>query len=102
MKRNRAIGIAVGFINEFNKQIKSARIETEIKTGKWKNIGVIKMLEPLKMNVNINDIYQYKLKSFFNSRALSINEEKFIFIDSVKNKEKVLSIHIKIMIFFFI
>lgn len=23
-----------------------------------------KMLEPLKMNVNINDIYQYKLKSF--------------------------------------
>lgn len=59
------------------------------------------MLEPLKMNVNINDIYQYKLKSFFNSRALSINEEKFIFIDSGKNKEKVLSLHIKIMIFFF-
>lgn len=53
------------------------------------------MLEPLKMNVNINDIYQYKLKSFFNSRALSINEEKFIFIDSGKNKEKVLSLHIK-------
>ncbi|MGC6600061.1 hypothetical protein ACP0F6_26315, partial [Escherichia coli] len=49
-----------------------------------------KMLEPLKMNVNINDIYQYKLKSFFNSRALSVNEEKFIFIDSGKNKEKVL------------
>lgn len=54
-----------------------------------------KMLEPLKMNVNINDIYQYKLKSFFNSRALSINEEKFIFIDSGKNKEKVLSLYIK-------
>ncbi len=34
--------IGVGLLDEFNKQIKSARIETEIKTGKWKNIGVIK------------------------------------------------------------
>ncbi len=46
------------------------------------------MLKPLKMNVNINDIYQYKLKSFFNSQALSINEERFIFIDSGKNKKR--------------
>ncbi|WP_249293729.1 RHS repeat-associated core domain-containing protein, partial [Proteus mirabilis] len=37
-----ARGIGVGLLDEFNKQIKSARIETEIKTGKWKNIGVIK------------------------------------------------------------
>lgn len=37
-----AIGIGVGLLDEFNKQIKSARIETEIKTGKWENIGVIK------------------------------------------------------------
>lgn len=32
----------MGLLDEFNKQIKRARIETEIKTRKWKNIGVIK------------------------------------------------------------
>ncbi|MDE5307319.1 RHS repeat-associated core domain-containing protein [Providencia stuartii] len=36
-----ARGIGAGLLDEFNKQIKSARIEKEVKKNQWKNIGVI-------------------------------------------------------------
>lgn len=52
------------------------------------------MLTLSNLDINLNEIYQYKLKSLFNSRALPINNKKIIFT-AWNNIEKTLSLNIK-------
>uniref|UniRef100_UPI0025AA4AC5 RHS repeat-associated core domain-containing protein n=1 Tax=Providencia stuartii TaxID=588 RepID=UPI0025AA4AC5 len=44
-----ARGINAGLLDEFNKKIKSARIEKEVKKDQWKNIGVTIKCYPLQI-----------------------------------------------------
>lgn len=53
------------------------------------------MLPPSNLDINLNDIYQYKLKSLFNSRVPPINDKIMAFTEWNNNMEKDLSLNIK-------
>ncbi|EPU3837449.1 hypothetical protein ACVWU7_000942 [Providencia stuartii] len=54
-----------------------------------------KMLTHSNLDINLNDMYQYKLKSLFNSRVPPINDKIMAFTEWDNNMEKNLSLNIK-------
>ncbi|EPJ5266874.1 hypothetical protein WJA07_003215 [Providencia stuartii] len=54
-----------------------------------------KMLTHSNLDINLNDMYQYKLKSLFNSRVPPINDKIMAFTEWDNNMEKNLLLNIK-------
>ncbi|MER5000493.1 hypothetical protein KDV73_12165, partial [Providencia stuartii] len=53
-----------------------------------------KMLTHSNLDINLNDMYQYKLKSLFNSRVPPINDKIMAFTEWDNNMEKNLLLNI--------
>ncbi|MER5089871.1 hypothetical protein, partial [Providencia stuartii] len=54
-----------------------------------------KMLTHSNLDINLNDMYQYKLKSLFNSRVPPINDKIMAFTEWDNNMKKNLLLNIK-------
>lgn len=56
-----------------------------------------KMLTHSNLDINLNDMYQYKLKSLFNSRVPPINDKIMAFTEWDNNMEKIYHSILKII-----